>query len=255
MTEDIQKADIWKRISAGLFDFIITGILAVLFIFLFSALFGYTSVNSSLQEKYSEYESKHGVVFQITADEYDSYSEAERERWDSADEDLVSDESVTRLYSKVVNMTLLMTTFGILAALLVWEFAVPIMIGNGQTVGKKVFGICLMRTSSVRINAICLFIRTVLGKFTIETMISVYIVIMISFNAIGTVGPLILFLIAALNLIFFFTRNTRPLLHDLLADTCVVDYASQEIFESGEALLEARKALARERAEKRDITY
>ena len=63
MTEDIQKADIWKRISAGLFDFIITGILAVLFIFLFSALFGYTSVNSSLQEKYSEYESKHGVVF------------------------------------------------------------------------------------------------------------------------------------------------------------------------------------------------
>ncbi len=255
MIEEIQRADIWKRISAGLFDFIMTGILSVLFIFLLSALFGYNRANDSLKAKYSEYEQRHGVVFQITADEYDSYSPSERERWDAAYDDLAGDESVSALYTKVVNLTLLMTTFGILLAFLVWEFAVPLMIGNGQTVGKKVFGICLMRTSTVKINALCLFIRTVLGKFTIETMIGVYIVIMISFNAIGIIGSVILILIPALNLIFFFSKGTRPLIHDLLADTCVVDYASQEIFESEEALLEAKKALARERAEARDRTY
>ncbi|MGN0906935.1 MAG: RDD family protein [Bullifex sp.] len=255
MTEDIQRADIWKRISAGLFDFIMTGILAVLFIFILSALFGYNRANDSLQAKYSEYEEKHGIVFQITADEYGSYSPSERERWDAAYDDLIGDESVSALYTKVINLTLLMTTFGILLSFLVWEFAIPLMIGNGQTVGKKVFGICLMRTSSVRINALCLFIRTVLGKFTIETMISVYILIMISFSSIGVIGSVILITIPVLNLIFFFVKDTRPLIHDLLADTCVVDYASQEIFESGEALLEAKKALARERAEERGRLY
>lgn len=255
MTGDIQKADIFKRISAGLFDFIITGILAVLFIFILSVLFGYNRTNASLQAKYSEYEEKHGVTFQITAEEYGSYTITERERWDAAYDDLISDESVSLLYTKVMNLTLLMTTFGILLALLLWEFAIPMMIGNGQTVGKKIFGICLMRTSSVRINGICLFIRTVLGKFTIETMICVYIVIMIGFNAIGIVGPAVLLLIAALSLIFFFIKDTRPLIHDLLADTCVVDYASQEIYESEEALLEAKKESARMKAEAGDRLY
>ena len=59
---------------------------------------------------------------------------------------------------------------------------VPLKLGNGQTIGKKVFGIGVMRVDGVQLTTIQLFIRTILGKFTLETMIPVYIVLMIFFN-------------------------------------------------------------------------
>ena len=95
-----------------------------------------------------------------------------------------------------------------------------------------------MRIDAVQLTTIQLFIRTVLGKFTIETMIPVYIVIMIFFNIIGVEGTIILGVLALVQLVMLCVTRNRYVIHDLLAGTVVIDIASQKIFKDQEALLE-----------------
>jgi uncharacterized RDD family membrane protein YckC len=128
------------------------------------------------------------------------------------------------------------------------EFAVPLWLKNGQTVGKKIFAIGLMRTDGVRMNNIQLFTRTVLGKFTIEIMIPVYIVIMICLDSIGVVGPLVLGLIGLVQLICVVVTRTNSLIHDLLAGTVAVDISSQMIFDTTDDLIAYQKKIAAEQA-------
>ena len=106
-----------------------------------------------------------------------------------------------------------------------------------------------MRTNGVRINKVSLFIRTFLGKYAIETMIPVLIVIMVFFNSIGIIGPIIVGLIFILEAILMIATKTNSMIHDLLADTVVVDYASQMIYESEEALVAAKRQAAYEKAQ------
>jgi uncharacterized RDD family membrane protein YckC len=143
----------------------------------------------------------------------------------------------------VVNLTLVITSIGILLGYLLLEFAVPLMFKNGQTIGKKIFGIALMRNDGVKINTVMLFVRTVLGKYTIETMIPVLIIIMTFFGSAGIVGLAVLLLIGVLELVMLCITKTRSCIHDLLAYTVAVDMQSQMIFESPEALLEYKKKL------------
>ena len=120
--------------------------------------------------------------------------------------------------------------------------------------GSLIFGIAVMRTSGVRISHISLFIRAILGKYAIETMIPVFIIMMIFMNTIGIVGPIVLLCILLLELFcIIFTKNNQ-LIHCILSDTVVVDYGSQKIYSSDEELLEAKKRAAKERVE-RDPYY
>ena len=132
--------------------------------------------------------------------------------------------------------------------MLIVEFLVPLMLGDGRTLGKRIFGIGVMRTNGVRMSTVSLFIRTFIGKYTVETMIPVTILIMIYFNQIGLLGPAILFLILLVQAGVMIGTRTNSAIHDLLADTVTVDYPSQMIFESEEALLAAKKKAAAEKA-------
>ena len=127
------------------------------------------------------------------------------------------------------------------------NIAVPIKLGNGQTLGKKIFGIAVMRTDSVKVTAPLLFIRTILGKFTIETMIPVLICIMIFFNMIGIVGMLILGLILLVQIILMITTHTNSCIHDVLAKTVAVDMQSQLIFENEEELMNYKNKIHAEK--------
>ena len=151
-------------------------------------------------------------------------------------------------YSMVVNLTLIIASFSILAGYLVLEFIVPLWLGNGQTLGKKIFGIALMRQDGVKITPLMLFARTILGKYTLETMIPVLIVIMLLFQMIGLIGTLIIGLILLLQVILLIATRTNSALHDLLACTVAVDMASQMMFDSPEALLEYQKRISAEKA-------
>lgn len=245
---DLQRASTWKRISAYIFDGILLIILTVGIAFLLSVALKYDSFTVKLEQAYAKYESEYGILFDITEEEYNSMSEAESINYMNAYNALLSDGEAMYVYRMVINLTLVITTISILLGYLALEFAIPLWLGNGQTLGKKIFGLGLMRTDGIRITPPLLFIRTILGKYTIETMIPVLILIMIYFNTIGVLGILILGLILLLQIALFIATYTNSLLHDILAKTVVIDISSQMIFKDEQELLDCKKKVYAEKA-------
>ena len=248
MTYDIQKASITKRISAFLFDSILTGIVIVAVIWLLSAILNYNSYSENLEKAYDTYEKQYGINFEITQEEYLALSEDERADYDDAYAALIADTDAMYNYNMVINLTLLMITGGVLLGIMMIEFVVPMLLGNGQTLGKKIFGIALVRQDGVKLNAMQLFTRTVLGKFTIETMLPVYMLILNFFNPIGRIGLIVIVCIGLLQLILLAVTRNNQLLHDLLAGTVAVDMASQMIFKTTDDLIAYQKRVAAEKA-------
>ncbi len=237
MIEELQRANLWKRISAALFDIILLGIVIVGVAYLLSAITGYDTHSQTVSDAYAQYEQQYGVTFALSQEEFDALSAEQRSRYDTAYQALCNDTEAMYAYNMVVNLTLVISSISILCGYLLTEFTVPLLLGSGQTVGKKIFGIALMRTDGIRITAPLLFIRTILGKYTIETMIPVLIIIMIYFNMVGLPAMLSLGGILLLESILLIATRTNSLIHDLLAKTVAVDYASQRIFDSEQELL------------------
>ena len=248
--EEIQRASIAKRISAGLLDVIAVSIIATLCAWLISLAADYDGWNKKLEDSYSRYESQYGVTFRITEEEYNNKSSSDKENYDNAYKALVEDSEAMKAYSMVTNLMILTVSLGLFIAVLIWEFIVPLFLKDGRTVGSLIFGIAVMRSNGVRISHISLFIRAILGKYAIETMISVYIIMMIFMNTIGIVGPLVICGILLMQLILIISTKNNQLIHCILSDTVVVDYGSQRIFDSQEDLLEHKKREARYRAER-----
>ena len=248
MDLDVQRASLWKRIAAWVFDSILVAVLAVGIGALLSAVFGYDGYSTRLDEIYAAYEAEYGVVFSVTPEEYESMTDEERQNYSTAYDALIKDEETIYVYNMVMNLSLVITTLGILLAVVALEFIVPLLFGNGQTLGKKIFGICLMRGDCVKINTMQLFVRSVLGKFTVETMIPVYVAMMIFWGAMGSTGTMILlgFLLLQAALVLF-TRE-RTAIHDMLAGTVAVDFSSQKIFATLDDLIEYRKKAAAEQS-------
>ena len=252
MVTDLQKAGLWKRISAGLFDLIMVVMVAVGMAALLSWVLNVDTYSQTYSDAYSRYQTQYGVQFDITQEAFEALSPQEREAYDTAYEAFVSDEEVLYNYNMIVNLALLIGTFSILIAVVLLEFVVPLLLKNGQTLGKKIFGAALMRTDGVKVSPVQMFIRTILGKFTIEIMIPVYVLVMIYLNAIGIVALAVLGAILVGQLLSLTMSKTNGLLHDVLAGTVSVDMASQRIFETPEERLEYIKRLHAEEASRQE---
>ena len=250
MMFDLQKANIWKRISAKLFDFIIIGIIVVALAAILSAVTGFDKQYNDLNDAYARYEAEYGIKFDITQEEYLAMSEEGRANYDAAYKALCDDKEAIQAYNMVLSLTLMIVSISIGLAILIWDFIIPLILKNGQTVGKKIFGIAVMHTNGVKVDGIAMFIRTILGKFAIETMIPVVIILMIYFNAIGLLGPAIFGLILLLQVVLLICTQTNSCIHDLLAKTVTVDLASQMIFESEEAMMQYKNKMQAEKAKK-----
>ena len=248
MAHDLQKAGLWKRIAAWMFDGILTGILAVGIACLLSVILGYDAHSQTLDAAYARYETQYGVTFDISQEEYLAMTEELRQNYDTAYSALIADEQTVYAYNMVMNLSLVITTLGILLGLLIMEFAVPLFLGNGQTLGKKIFGLCVVRTDGVKLNHMQLFVRTLLGKFTIETMIPVYILLMLFWGTVGLGGTLALAALLIAQFVCMAVTRTDSAIHDLLAGTAVVDFHSQMIFRTTEDLIAYQKKIAAERA-------
>jgi len=247
---ELQKAFLWKRVAAGVLDLILTSVVAVGFALLLSYLLGYDNYSKTMNDAYAKYEAEYGIDFNITEESYTALSEEEKKAYDDAQQALVNDEPVMKAYNMMLTLSVLITTFGILLGVMLVEFAVPLLFGNGQTLGKKVFGIGLVRQDSVKISTLQLFVRTLLGKYTIETMVPVFILLMMFWGTIGIIGPVVIIGILAAEVICIFVSQTVSLIHDALAGTVAVDLTSQRVFESEEALIEYKKKLHAEQAAK-----
>ena len=252
MIYDLQRASMWKRISAWLFDGILLGIAAVGIAFLLSLALNFDGHNTALEEAYAHYEAQFGITFDIAQEEYLAMSRADRQNYDTAYQALIADEAAMYSYNMVLNLTLIITTLGTLLAYLMLEFLVPLLLGNGQTLGKKIFSLAVVRTDLVGITPVQLFIRTVLGKFTVETMVPVYVIIMLMFNTVGLEGTLLLFALLVAQLLLLALNRNRAVIHDLLAGTVTVDFASQIIFRTTEDLIRYKNKLHAEEAARKD---
>lgn len=252
MDLEIQKASMYKRISAFLFDIIMLAVLITGTGFLLSSALGYDGYLDRLNAYYDEYEQEYGVKFEITQQDYQQMPAEKQQAFDDAYDALIADQDVLKTYSMVVNLTLVISSLSILIGYLILEFAVPLWLKNGQTLGKKIFGIAVMHTECIQITPMLLFIRTILGKYTLETMVPVLILVMIFFNTIGLTGTIILGLLLLVQIILVIATPTNSFLHDILAKTVVVDFASQRIFKNGAELLEYKKELHAEQAARQE---
>ncbi len=252
MITDLQKASIWKRASAALFDVILLSVVVVAAACLLSLITGYDGYNNTVTEAYDRYEQQYGVTFELSRAEFEALSEEELARYHEAYDRLCEDDEAMYAYNMVVNLTMLISSLSILMGYLVMEFAIPLMLGDGRTVGKRIFGLAVMRTDEIRINGPLLFIRTVLGKYTLETMVPLLLLVMLFFNMVGLEAVIVIGLILLLQLILMIATRTNSMIHDVLAKTVVVDYASQRIFPDEEALLEYKKKIHAERSARQD---
>lgn len=241
MIFDLQKASVLKRASAFLLDAILLSILAVFFGWAIAVCTDYDTHQTVVNDAYARYAAEYGVTSEMTTKDPAELTAEESEILSAASAAIAADEAAVYAYQMVGTLSTLIVTFGLLGSFLVLEFAVPLLFGNGQTVGKKIFGIAVMHLEGVRLSHMPLFVRTVLGKFAVETMPFA----MAALYVLSGVGSPVFLLIAAALLLMQFivliASHENALLHDKMAVTVAVDMASQMIFDTREQMLEYKK--------------
>ncbi len=253
MIYDLQRASLTKRLSAAIFDFILIAVLVVGIASLLSLVLKYDKHVKDYETRSQAYYEEFGLDPDMTQAKYEAMTREEQRAYDvkvrAADAKAAKDTEYQRVYNLVINLTLIISTFSILISQLIWEFILPLVFKNGQTLGKKIFGIAIMRNNGVKVNSVVMLIRTLLGKFTIETMFPVLLLIMMYFGSLGALGVIILIALLLLQIILVLATKTKTPIHDLLAMTVAVDMQSQLIFDTEEALIEYKKKVAEEAAE------
>ncbi len=250
MINDIQKASILKRISAYIFDSILLIIVAVGVAFLLSSAFGYDANTERRAEIRKGYEERYAVSFDIAHEDFEKLSQEEQKKINDAYAAFATDPEVRRIDTLIVNLSLLITAFSILAGFIIFELLVPIWLGHGRTLGKKIFGIGVMRVDGVKISGFQLFVRAILGKYTLETMIPVFLVLMLLFNVMPLACLLGIFILLIVQLAFLLFSSQHTPIHDMISGTVAVDFASQMIFDCAEDMLQYKKKLHEEEVQR-----
>ncbi len=254
MSISLQKANFWKRISAYILDFILTVILTTGAALAVSEIVKYDACLASYQARqevfYHKIEEEHEINLNLSEEEYNALSQEERAEYaakrdvalEELNELLQSDQEFVALHSKIFTLILLITSISLLLGIVGAYFLVPLFLKNGQTLGKKVFGLGVMRSNCVKISNPILFIRSIVGLYAMETMFPIYLFIMILFKMLDIVGIIVIALFFILQIGVMIYTQTNSSIHDLLSDTVVVDFASQHIFDSQEELIAYKQA-------------
>ncbi len=246
MRFDIQRANFWKRISALLFDFIIAAIVVVGIATLMSSILNYDKYYSMVEDARNDVALKYGLSLDISQEDYESFTEEQKENYTKANEEFSQDTRVVYGYTMMVNLALIIASVSVLLSSLILEFAVPAFLKHGRTLGKKIFGLAVIRTNGVKMSGQAHFIRSMIGKCTIETLVPLYVIILMILGQLGIVGIIVLILFLGLEIFAVCYTKTRSTIHDLVSDTVVVDMESQEIFDSEEELIAFKTRLHEE---------
>jgi uncharacterized RDD family membrane protein YckC len=245
---DLQKASALKRFSAYLLDLILICVLVTGIAFLMSAVLGFDGYLSTFETGYASYEAEWGVDFDISAEDYAKLDDEDKAYFNDAYKAFSTDPKIAFAYDMLINLALTILSVSVLLVYLILEFFVPLIFGNGQTVGKKIFGIGVMQQNHVKVTPVQLFVRSILGKCTVETMVPMLIALMIFVGSLGVVGTGVLIVMLIMQIVLIVVTKANCAIHDVLSATVVVDMHSQMIFESPEALLEYKKKRAEDAA-------
>ncbi len=237
MSVSLQKANLWKRISAVLFDAVMTFVILLGLAIPVNSLLKYDEYHaefSAIQQAYTaQAETDFGVDLSLSREEYEKHDEAWQADYDQrkADaetaiaENLEKDEEASRLSSKLISVLVITFCISSFLAFLIWYFIIPLLLKDGRTLGKKLFGIAVVRTNCVKISTPVLFVRSMIGLYAMETMAVLFLCLL------GTVGIIAAVLVQVLQ-VWVLVKTPKQSIHDLLSDTIVVDYSSQQIFET-----------------------
>ncbi len=234
MIYDKQTAGMLRRIPAWLLDIILLITLATGLIAGMSYVLDMDSQVDKMDAIYKRYEKEYGVSFTITGEEYEKLSEADKAKYEQANAALAEDTEAQTAYELLMNLTLITLSVGILGAFLILEFAVPLLLKNGQTLGKKAFGIALMRKDGIKVTPFMMFARSILGKYTVETMMPVLLIVGMFFNGGGGFSVILLAAFLLAQIIVPLVTRDKTGLHDLMACTVAVELSSQMIFDTVE---------------------
>lgn len=256
MHTDIQKAGLWQRIAAGILDLILLVVIATGFCWGLSSALNYDQYFVQSENIWKKYTQQYNLPEEITQEVLDAMSETEYNdyvaRVEAANAAIAEDDEAIHVFNMVLNLSLIVVSGGLLLSMLLLQFVVPLLFGNGQTVGKKVFSLCLVRNDGVKLNTLQLFTRVILGKYAVGVMIPVYSAIIIMLGTPNGILLLVAVAIVLAQVICFLITKNHCLLHDLMAGTVVADYGSQRIFKSTEDLIAYQKKIAAERASRQE---
>ena len=239
MNYDIQRASMLKRIPAWVLDMILLLVVMTGFLVLWSRVFPVTPHVEEIDGIIAQYEQQYGGHWNIPAEEYEKMTDAEKEAAEKISLEISNalnqDEAALALLETVAINIFAMLSLSVLCAYVILEFVIPLLLKIGQTLGKKCFGVALMRKDGVKVTPFMMFARTVLGKCTVETMIPLLSAVML-FVGIG--GPLFFLGVAVLlaQIIVPLVTRSKTGIHDIMACTVAVDLSSQMIFDSLEAM-------------------
>lgn len=237
MSNDLQRGSLVKRLAAWILDFMLLLTLVVGVAAGLSAILGYDAYQTRLSAIYEKYETQYGVDFESTQEDYDAMTWDQQERYDAAGKALSSDKEAIYAYNMIISLTILIISLAIFFGVLITELILPLILKNGQTLGKKVFGLGVIRTDGVKASGVQLFVRSILGKYAVEIMIPVFVVIMLFFQIGGIVFVALALGILLSQVLLLIINRNKMLIHDLLARTVVVDLPSQMVFGSTEDLI------------------
>lgn len=248
---EIEKASLWKRFAAWLLDTILVVIIVTGLFWTLAGMFQFDSHLDKMEEVYNRYTAEYQLDSNMTEEKFAAMTEAEQkaynERQDAANKALQANRADMQVFLDTMVALLIIITVGVLIAMLLLEFVVPLLFGNGQTVGKKVFSLCAIRQDSVRIKPLQLFVRAIIGRFAIETMIPVCIAIMYIMGFMNLFNLLLLGALVIAEVAILIVTKNNCMLHDLMAGTVVADYSCQRIFYCTEDMVEYQKKLEAER--------
>lgn len=251
MNNDIQRATMLRRVPAWLLDMILLVVIGAGFLFLWSNVFEVTPYSDRLTEIIQKYETQYGGKLSMSSEEYEKLTEEEKAAANALsaqiNEALNQDTEAAKMLELAANNIFAMLSLSILCAYFLLEFLVPLFLKNGQTLGKKVFGIGLMRKDGIKVTPFMMFARAILGKVTVETMIPVFSFVLLMLDTAGPVLLLGVAILLAQIIVPLATRN-KTAIHDLMACTIAVDLASQMIFDTPEDQLEYYKQIHKENA-------
>lgn len=249
MIYDLQKASFWKRASAFLFDLVIMMVVVVGIASLMSIAMKYelhySNIENEKELEVQKIEAEYGCELDLSVG-YSEMTDQQKEMYDKLDKAVSENDTIQKAAFLLLNYSLVICLVSTFVAYAILEFAVPMIFKNGQTLGKKLFSIGVIRTNTVKASPFVLFVRMLFGKFTIETVLPLFVLIMMFFGIVGIVGPVVILGLVLLEIIAVLATRTRSAVHDLISDTCVVDMSTQMIFESEQALIDYKKKIHEE---------
>ncbi len=239
MDFEIQRAPLLRRLAAFLIDILLRGILIVALLSLFASVTRFEEKKQRMETIYDEIAERFGISPNDVIDS-SALPPDEQERYRLANEALAADEEAGSLYRWLIISYVAGVSGAILITYLLLEFAVPLLFRDGRTVGKRLFGLCVVHTNCVRMEAGAMFIRSFFGKYIVETMISVLGIILLNMGAVGSAALMLPILLLLFEAVLFFAGKNRQLIHDYFAQSAVADYQSQPIYDTLDELNKAK---------------